>query len=216
MNSSKKINSSMTIKQMMYIVVLSALAILLGYFEIPIFITGAKIDLSEVIIITSIFIIGFKHSLFVIFLRSLVRFFIVTPGTTGLEADIRFKLYGELVAVVASLLVVLSYFIVKRIIRNKSKPLIYEVPTSSIKVGMVEFILLPLVTTIILSVGMTVFHYFVTVPVYGEMLGIASNINIFSIVKAILVLFGLVNLFKGIISPIIYLLIKPKISDMIK
>lgn len=216
MNSSKKINSSMTIKQMMYIVVLSALAIIIGYFELPIFISGAKIDLSEVIIITSIYIIGFKHTLFVIFLRSLVRFFIVTPGTTGLEADIIFKLYGESIAIVASLFVMLSYFIVKKIINNKCKPLIYEVPTSNVKVSLTEFILLPVVTTVILSVGMTVFHYFITVPVYGEMLGISADFNAITIIKTILVLFGLINLFKGIISPIIYLIIKPKISDMIK
>lgn len=208
---------TMTPKQMMYIVALSALAIILGFFEIPIFITGAKIDLSEVIIIASVLIIGFKHSLFVIFLRSFVRLFITTIGTTGLEAaDIRFKLFGEGIAIVASLLIITGYYLTKLILRNKAKPLYYEVPTGSIKVKLKEFIIQPIITTIILTVGMTVFHYYITVPVYGNLLGINQDISGLGIVKIIVAMFGIVNLIKGIISPLIYLLIKPAIIDIVK
>src|SRR5690554_7976785 len=105
-------NSAMTTKQMMYVVTLSTLAIVVGFFEIPIGVTGLKFDFSEIIILLSYLVICFKGTSTVIILRSIVRFFL--RAKTGAEAEIIIKLLGDFIAVIASFLIVFSYQITKK------------------------------------------------------------------------------------------------------
>lgn len=212
----KIVKGGMTVTKMMYVVALSSFAIVIGFFEIPVFITGAKLDLSEVVILISFLILGFKGSTMVIFLRSGIRFFVTTIGTSVFEADPVFKLFGEGIAVIASLLIVGSLMLVNLLLNKRTKPLLYAVPTEKTKVTYPSLIITPIVTAIILTVGMTAFHYFLTVPFYGGMLGIDKSLPTATIIGTLLGFFGVLNVVKGVISPLIFLIIKPKIENIIK
>lgn len=216
---------TMTTKQMMYVVNMSVIAIVVGFFEVPIGFIGVKLDFSEVVILISILMLGYKNASLVIILRSLVRFFL--PSKTAMEADYIWKFLGEVIAILASYLIILSYYITTVIFKKKQKPLIYALPTNVKKTSISEFITCSLLSSIILTIGMTVFHTIITMPMF--MSGYShltifsllsdpkySSESVLSIVKTIIIMFGLVNVIKGIISPALFLIIKPKIESVVK
>ncbi|WP_162140085.1 hypothetical protein [Haploplasma axanthum] len=216
--------ATMTTKQMMYIVVFGALATVVGFFEIPIGFIGVKLDLSEVIILIAFYVIGFKNVSYVIVLRSIIR--ILLPSKTAAESDIFWKLLGEVIAIFASYLIITSYIVTKKICRVNEKPLIYAVPTEHKKIKRILYILGPILSALLLTIGMTIFHTIVTMPLYlsgNQHLTIFSllrdpnyaNQNILTIIKTILTMFGLVNVIKGVFSPLIFLTVKPQIEKII-
>lgn len=218
----------MTTRQMMYIVIFSTLAIVIGMFEIPVGIIGVKLDLSEVIILAAYLMIGFKNVSFVIILRSVVR--ILLPAKTGIEADLLWKLLGEVIAIVASYLIVFSYMLTKVITRQKQDALIknqLSIDTGeTVETKLLTLIIAPVITSILLTAGMTLFHTVITMPMYlsgNEHFTIFSLLkdpqynqtSIYSIIKSILIMFGLVNVVKGTLSPLIFLFIKPQLEKMV-
>ncbi|MDY0276898.1 MAG: hypothetical protein RBQ97_02300 [Acholeplasma sp.] len=214
----------MSTRQMMYIVTFSALAIVIGFFEIPIGFIGVKLDLSEVIILMAFLVLGFKNASYVIVLRSLVR--MILPSKTAMETDMLWKALGEVIAILASYLIIFSYFLTKKVLKIKEKPLMIAVPTEKGNIDLKVFVVASIITPILLTLGMTVFHTLITMPMYlsgNEHFFITSLLNdskyvdnnILSIIKTIIVMFGLVNVIKGIISPIVFLMIKPQIEKII-
>lgn len=219
--------SKMTLKEMMYIVVFSALAIIVGIFEIPIAYIGVKLDFSEVIILTSFLVLGFKKTVLVIIFRSLVRYFLPPLSATQTAADPIWKLLGEIIAVLASLIITTAAVIAKKITKDKQPPLLYAVPVNDKKINLKTFIILPVLTALLLTATMVVFHTIITMPMS---ISGYSHLTIFTFLKdpnyneihsvkslivAIIVGFGLVNVIKGVVSPLIYLLIKPRIEKIV-
>src|SRR5690554_5266772 len=99
-NTPIKTKNSVGNKELIRIVfaaILAALAILVGYIEIvwPIA-PHLKLDFSEVIVLASLVLIGFKHTIGVIVVRSVVRWLI-----TG-RTDVPFPFFGESIAIIAS------------------------------------------------------------------------------------------------------------------
>lgn len=221
--------SAMTTKQLMYVVTLSTLAIVVGFFEIPIGITGLKFDFSEIIILLTYLVIGFKGTSTVIILRSLVRFFL--PAKTGAEAEIVIKLIGEIIAVIASFLIVFSYQITKMIFRKKEQPLLIAVPTEVKEPTILFHIINAFLSAIILTTGMTIFHILFTWPIYTSYFGgteymhyfITSFLkdplvtdNLWNVFIAVIVGFGLLNVVKGAISSVLFLILKPRVENAVK
>lgn len=219
--------NKMTTKEMMYVVAFSSLAIVVGIFEIPIGYIGVKLDFSEVIILLSFLILGFKKTTLVIILRSVIRFILPPLSASQTSVDPIWKLLGEFIAVIASLLLVWSLIIVKKITKEKQPPLLYAVPTTENNVKLKTFILLPTISAILLTLGMTIFHTVITMPMS---ISGYTHLNIFSFLKdpqyssqhslktimvSIIVGFGLVNVIKGVISPLVYLIIKPRIEKIV-
>lgn len=215
----------MSIREMMYIVVFSAIAIVVGIFEVPLGFIGDKLDLSDVVILIAFLTLGFKNTSFVIILRSVVRF-ILPPLTPSLTAvDPIWKIIGEIIAMNASLLLILSLSIVQRITRTRQKPLIYATPVEAKKVSVLQFILLPIFSVIILTAGMVTFHIIFTMPLS---LSGYSHITIFSFLKdpiynehslktiviTIVTMFSVINVVKGILVSIVYLILKPIVEKM--
>ena len=222
-------NSAMSTKQMMYVVTLSTLAIVVGFFEIPIGITGLKFDFSEIVILLSYLMLGFKNTSIIIVLRSVVRF--VLPAKTGAEAEIIIKFLGEVIAVLASFLLVFSYQITKKIFRKNEKPLLLAIPTE-VKEPSVKFhIINAVLSALLLTVGITIFHILFTVPIYTSYLFNQGKHHFFittyladpnyndsfmGIIKYVIVTFGLMNVIKGALSSIFFLILKPRIENAVK
>lgn len=217
--------NKMTTKLMMYIVMFSAVAVIVGMFELPISYIGVKFDLSEVIILSAYLVLGFKNASFVIILRSVVRFILPSFSGTQTAYDPVWKLLGEFIAIIASFTLMYSLIIVKKITNNKQKALIKETPVYD-KQSKLTFVLLPIVSALLLFSVMTLFHTVITMPMS---LSGYSHLTIFSFLKdpnynydlfkdiiiPIVTLFGLLNVVKAVISSLIYLLLKPRLEKMI-
>lgn len=209
MISKKNKDSKMTTKELMYIVSFSTLAIVLGFIEIPLgtIIPGGKIDFSEVVILVSLLILGVKNTSFVIILRSLVR--ILIPN----ELDLLLQILGELIAITASFIIVYSTIIFNKLLKKNNRPLLYAVSIDDEKPNVVEYITLPLITTFNLVILLFIFHYFITVPMYAK---IYAEIYVGFKEKFMVILpFTILNIIKGVISPLVYLIVKPQIEKMV-
>ena len=224
---------SLTTRQMMYVVTMSSLAIVVGVFEIPIGPTGLKFDFSEVVILITFLMLGFKGTSFVIILRSLVRF--VLPAKTGAEAHFMIKLLGEVIAVVASFLILYSYILTNKLLKVKERPLLEDYDLEHEKPKVKTFVISAVLSALILTVGITIFHILFTMPIFTSIYANPdpniSKVHYFittflkdpnysdslvDIIRNIIIGFGLLNVVKGVLSPIIFLLIKPRIEKAVK
>ena len=221
--------STMTTKQMMYVVTLSTLAIVVGFFEIPIGVTGLKFDFSEIVILLSFLMLGFKSTSVIILLRSVVRF--VLPAKTGAEAEIIIKLLGEVIAMLASFLLVFSYQITKKIFRKNEKPLLLAIPTEVKEPSIAIHIVNAVLSALLLTIGITIFHILFTVPIYTSYLFNQGkhhffittylsdpnyNDSLIGVIKYVIIMFGLMNVIKGALSSVLFLILKPRVENAVK
>lgn len=226
---SNKKRVKMTTRELMYVVTFSTLAIVVGFFEIPIGPTGLKFDFSEVVVLITFILLGWRGTSFVIILRSFVRFFL--PAKTAAEGEIIIKLIGEVIAILASYLIILSYVITKKLFRKKEKPLLVAVPTNIKKVNFHFHLVNSIISIIILTGVITLFHILFTMPIYTSFLWpqgdkkhyfITSflkdndyNETFKSVLLFVITSFGLLNVMKALITSILFLIFKPKIELMI-
>ena len=132
------------LKKMLYVVSLAAVSIVLGFIEIPWpILTGpfapfVKLDLSEIAILC-LYVLGTKESFLVVLVRTLAR-----RLYKGFAFD---DLVGELLAMTASFALITAYHLIKRILGQKDKPLIYEVSVNGNKIKLKEWIVTLLMTT---------------------------------------------------------------------
>ena len=161
-------------KQLLKIVfaaILAALALVVGYIEIvwPIA-PWLKLDFSEVIILISFILIGFKHTLGVIVIRSIVRWLVTSHST-----NIPFPFFGELVAITASIVVVLVYMFIRRSLAIKDYPAIqnnervkspYEQKKSSAGNKVFKEIMSIILVAILMTLFMVGINFFIVTPAY--------------------------------------------------
>lgn len=224
----KQITYKMTTKQLMYVVTLSTLAVVVGFLEIPIGLTGLKFDFSEVIILLSYLLLGFKGTSLVIIFRSVVRF--ILPAKTSAEAEIMIKFIGEVIAIIASFLITSTYVLSKKIFKIQEKPLLIAVPTEVKKPTLKFQIVNAILSSVILTVGITIFHVLFTMPIYTSYLFNKGKYHLIiftylkdpnygdsliNVLKYIIVSFGLLNIIKGVLSSVIFLILKPRIEEAI-
>ncbi len=135
--------------QLVLIAIFIALSIAIGSIEVPYFpAPWLKFDLSEVVILIAINIIGADLALIVIVLRSVIRYFL-TGGT-----NIPFPFYGELIAIIVSYFLILVYSIIKDYSLKKRIKL-YE-------------LYLAFLITLIMVLFTFLFNLFFTVPAYSS------------------------------------------------
>lgn len=233
-NTNKKthVKENLTTRQLMYIVTMSALAIVVGVFEIPLGLTGVKFDLSEVVILITYLLIGFKGTSITILFRSIIRFLL--PAKTGAEAEIIIKIIGEVIAMVASFLVIGGFALAKSLLKEKQKPLLIAVPTTNKKTSLKMYILGTTLSTLFLLVGTTVFHVLFTMPIFMTVVinpNPSGKIYFFvapflkdpfygDTIKTLLIFiiteFALLNIVKGLVSTLLFLVIKPRIENIVK
>lgn len=168
---------NMQVNKLAYAGIFAALAILIGYLEIPWPLTPwLKLDFSEVVVLISFITIGFSYTGAVIVVRSVIRWII-----SGNNANL-VPFFGEFMAITASLFIVLIYILATIITNTRTKSLVdlnssgEEAP----KMTILQIIINGLIVTVGITLYMTAFNYFVATPLYvssGKHLYFGSFIN---------------------------------------
>lgn len=151
------------IKRLTITAIFAALAIIIGYIEIPWFppLVFLKLDFSEVVILISLVTLGFGRTTVVIVLRSVIRWLISSNNT-----DIPFPFFGELLAITASLVIIASATLAFKVTKTNQTPLFLsdrkdrEIKEISI---LKQFIHL-LIVVLIFTTFMTLLNAFITFP----------------------------------------------------
>ena len=226
----------MRLKKMLYTVSLASVATVLGIFEIPMFLPFLKIDLSEVVVLVALIVIGYKGAFSIVLIRSFFRPIIL--GNMLLSTYM-----GELIAIIASLVLISTYILVNKILKVNTKPLIYEIGIDKPKVTIKEYIATIGAMVLALTLIMATFNFFIGVPLYGSiflfefvgnsqihfhifsfvkdpmMLGVVQQIGfnyesltLSNMVLFILIGFSPLNISKAITTALIVLLIKPRLQ----
>lgn len=148
--------------------ILAALAIIVGYIEIawpaaP----HLKLDFSEVIILVSLLMVGFNYTLGVIVIRSVVRWLI-----TGHSTNIPYPFFGETIAIVASIVMVLIYMLFTKTLKlNKEiaddgrikSP--YHIQNKN-KSNFIKELAMIVIVTILMAIFMVGINFVLVTPAY--------------------------------------------------
>lgn len=201
------------LRKVVYTISLSAIALVVSLIEIPIPIAvGFKLDLSEVVILVTYLILGFKGSLTVILFRSLTR---------GLFRGYSpMNLFGEAIAILASLTILLTYIAIKWVKRDKQKPLFYEMPIETKNPTLKDWFIIPMVLSISLGFVLTLFHVSLTPTILGYIFNGEPMIvyeNLFDYLwKALILVASYIplNFIKGILTGIIFIYLKPRLEQI--
>lgn len=171
-HSMKKENHPVGQKELIKVVfaaILAALALIVGYVEIvwPLA-PWLKLDFSEVVVLISFILLGFRHTVGVIVVRSVIRWLVTTNST-----NTPFPFFGETIAIVASISLVVIYLLVSKILKVDNKPKSKETervksPYHLAKNGPVKVIAkeigLIVIVTILMALFMVVFNFLVVTP----------------------------------------------------
>lgn len=192
---------------------LAALGMILGLLEIPYpFAPWLNLDLSEVVVIMAISMLGFKSALFVCICKFLVS--ILFKGPVGPLA------IGQITALIASLTICCVYYFLSQNLKLKQEWLTYIVNM--------------FITMLIFAIVLFVLNYLFVTPTYLMQkptwysdLPFALDINSFNqqygsnitipgflsflspYGQAIFIIYFPFNFIKGVISAIVYYIVKP-------
>jgi riboflavin transporter len=213
------------LKKILYMVSLASISIVLALIEIPWFLpTGPfagflKLDFSEVAILVSLCILGTKETIGVILIRTLARRLF-----RGFEfAD----MIGEMLAMFASFSIVFGYNLAKSILKDKEKPLLYEVSVNHKKIENKEWIIYTGTVALSITIFMFLINFLTATPIYLSLFGVTTSgairFDVFSFVNdspftfwsffwANLASYSPFNLVKGILVTVLFLSIKPRLK----
>lgn len=211
------------LKKMLYVVSLAAVSIILSLIEIPWFppFSFLKIDLSEVAILIALLVLGSKETVMVVLIRTIARRLF-----RGFDpAD----LVGEMLAMFASFAIIFAFNMVKRILNDKSKPLMYEVSVDHNPLRLKDYIVYTLMISVVLTIALTTINFFVATPLFLTLPPIAlsesgrvhfwaftfiedSFYTTKSYLTFVLTAYIPFNLVKGSLVTIIFLMLKPKMK----
>lgn len=211
------------LKKMLYVVSLAAVSIILSLIEIPWFppFSFLKIDFSEVAILVSLLVLGNKETMMVVLIRTIARRLF-----RGFDpAD----LVGEMLAMFASISIIVAFNMVKKMLKDKSRPLLYEVSVNHDKVGLKEYLSYTIAISLTLTIVLTTINFFVTTPLFLTLPPISMSESgrvhfwAFTFIEDsfytyktylafILTAYIPFNLVKGSIVTIVFLMLKPKMK----
>ncbi|MCD4826462.1 MAG: ECF transporter S component [Acholeplasmataceae bacterium] len=211
------------LKKMLYVVSLAAVSIILSLIEIPWFppFSFLKIDLSEVAILIALLVLGSKETIMVVLIRTIARRLF-----RGFDpAD----LVGEMLAMFASFAIIFAFNMAKSMLKDKSKPLMYEVSVDRNPLTLKDYIIYTLSISIVLTFVLTTINYFFATPLFLTLPPIAlsesgrvhfwaftfiedSFYTSRSYLTFVLSAYIPFNLVKGSLVTIIFLMLKPKIK----
>lgn len=192
---------------------LAALGMILGLLEIPYpFAPWLNLDLSEIVVIMAISVLGFKSALFVCICKFLVS--ILFKGPVGPIA------IGQITALIASLTICCVYYFLSQNLKLKQEWLTYVVNM--------------FITMLIFAIVLFVLNYLFVTPTYLMQkptwysdLPFALDINSFNqqygtnisipgflsflspYGQAIFIIYFPFNFIKGVISAIVYYIVRP-------
>lgn len=208
------------LRQMVMIVMLAALTIIVGLIEIPWFAIPPfgpflKLDFSDVIILISIILVGFKGTIPIIILKTVIRRLIF-----GMAPH---ELLGEFNAMVASLTIVFAVWLAKLLLAKVSKNGL----TENSKLKTKEWIYTIFLVMTLQTIVMFTINFFFTTPTFASLFfsdalffdpfTMMEQSDIFpswqAYINFSLIAYIPFNLIKGLLVSIIYLIIKPRITE---
>jgi riboflavin transporter len=211
------------LKRVVYIVALAAISIVLGLFEIPWFvITGPfasflRLDFSEVAILVALVTLGYKDTMIVVVLRSLVRL--------TFKGFVPENLIGDMIAIVASMSIILGFFIAAKLTIKFHRPYIVQVPAEDSKITKLDYLIFGIFITSALSISMIVLNFFITTPLLLSYYGLTSRLtfHVFDFIQltdysistflwAVIVSYTPFNIVKGLSVMLIFLIIWPRLK----
>lgn len=149
--------------------IFAALALIVGYLEIvwPLA-PWLKLDFSEVIILISLILIGFNHTLGVIVIRSVVRWLI-----SGHSTNIPFPFFGETVAIVTSVMMIVIYSTFSKLFylnTHQKEGRADSIYTRNVGFasGLGREIAVGLIVTVLMSLFMVAINYLVVTPSFAS------------------------------------------------
>ena len=164
------------LKKMLYIVAISSVAIVLSVIEPPLILPWLKLDLSEVVVLIAIAVVGYKGAFTVVFVRALGRRILKMMLPIWGE-DLIQGIIGESIAIIASIMIIGSYFVISKIIKTHRKPLIEEIDVNTPKVTLKEILSVTIGISFVLSVVLVLFNFFIGTPLYLSYLGFLFGIS---------------------------------------
>ena len=192
---------------------LAALGMILGLLEIPYpFAPWLNLDLSEVVVIMAISMLGFKSALFVCVCKFLVS--ILFKGPVGPIA------IGQITALIASLTICCVYYFLSQNLKLKKEWLAYII-------NMFITMLIFAIVLFILNYLFVTPTYLMQKPTWNSELPFALDINSFNqqygtnisipgflnflspYGQAIFIIYFPFNFIKGVISAIVYYVVRP-------
>lgn len=193
--------------------VLAALGMILGLLEIPYpFAPWLNLDLSEIVVIMSISMLGFKSALFVCICKFIIS--ILFKGPVGPVA------IGQITALIASLTICCVYYFLSQNLKLKQEWLTYII-------NMFITMLIFAIVLFILNYLFVTPTYLMQKPTWYSDLPFALDINSFNqqygtniyipdflsflspYGQAIFIIYFPFNFIKGVISAIVYYIVKP-------
>lgn len=193
--------------------VLAALGMILGLLEIPYpFAPWLNLDLSEIVVIMSISMLGFKSALFVCICKFIIS--ILFKGPVGPVA------IGQITALIASLTICCVYYFLSWNLKLKQEWLTYVI-------NMFITMLIFAIVLFILNYLFVTPTYLMQKPTWYSDLPFALDINSFNqqygtniyipdflsflspYGQAIFIIYFPFNFIKGVISAIVYYIVKP-------
>lgn len=213
------------LKKMLYMVSLASISIVLALIEIPWFIpTGPfagflRLDFSEVAILVSLLVLGTKETIGVVLIRTVARRLF-----RGFEIG---DVVGELLAMSASFAIIVGYNFAKRLLKNKEKPLLYEVSVNGAHLSIKEWITYTGIVSLSIVTFMFLINFLFATPIYLSLFGVTTSgairFHVFSFVNdspftfmsfmwANFASYSPFNLVKGILVSVIFLSIKPRLK----
>jgi len=202
---------------MLYVVALAAISIVLALIEIPWPMAAyLKLDFSEVAVLVALIVLGNKETLMVVLVRTITRRLF-----RGFEpAD----LVGEMLAVFASLSIIVGYNFAKKILRIHEKPLFYEVSVERIKPSFRESFIITASITVSLSIFLWAINFLVATPFYFSLFTGDLHLTVFTFVPAseqftylsflwfTIITYFPFNIVKGVLVSLVFLMIKPRLQ----
>lgn len=200
-------------KEMTLIAILAALGMLLNLIEIPYPLAPwLNLDLSEIVVLTAVSALGIIPAIFVCLCKFLVS--IMFKGPVGPIA------IGQITALIASLTICITYYVLDKVIKTKNKKL--------------NYIINMILTMLVFAFMMFVINYLFVTPTYimnkptwytqlpftldinafnkqyGGNIHVPSFLNFMSpYAQAIFIIYFPFNFIKGIICAVVYSFVKP-------
>ncbi len=216
-------STKLNLKRVVYIVALAAISIILGLFEIPWFVISGpfasflRLDFSEVAILVALITLGYKDTLMVVILRSFVRL--------SFKGFIPENIIGDMISMIASLSIILGFFMATKIRHIKTTPYLIEVPSDDVKLNYKNYVVFGFFITLSLSLFMVILNFFVTTPLLLSYYGFTEKLtfhvfdfvaqteySIQSFLWAVIISYTPFNIVKGISVMVIFLIIWPRLK----
>jgi riboflavin transporter FmnP len=149
-----------SIKKLIFIASLAAISVVFGLIEIPLGLPWLKLDVSELAILVAAVVIGYKGAFSLVLIRGIFR-----QAFQG-QLFMPTELVGEAIAMIASTVLLLTYYGLSKAIKTYRKPLILEAVVDPKVIKPKEVIVIIAGLTLSLTVIMITLNIFILTPIY--------------------------------------------------